>query len=693
MTKRSRRLFVEQLEAREVLSTFFVATTGNDAAAGSSSAPWQSLQHAVNSAQAGDIIEVESGTYAGCRIGNSGTASAPITLEAAPGAQVIVDAPGAGNYHGSDIEVENFNGTVSNWILTGLQVENAPTYGIDVRVTQNITVENCVVHNNGRSGIFLAFSDHPLIQSNTSYDNGEHGIYDSNSGDYPTIRGNTSYGNHDSGIQLNGDVNDGGDGIITGGLIERNTIYANGAGGGSGINLDGVQGTKIQDNLLYGNLASGISLFQIDGGGPSEGNIVVDNTIIQPVGSRWALNIQNGAIDNTALDNILLNAGTNSGAIDISSDSLPGFVSNHNVVSNAFTTDDSTVISLAQWKSATGQDANSLVATPAALFANAGSNNYQLVATSPAVGEGTATDSPSYDINGNPRPTGNRYDAGAYQYEAGATSGITLKGSRTQSTYGQSVTFTATITTASGTAAGSVTFMSGSKKLGTATIANGAASLAYALLPAGADSVTAVWTSLTSAAATDTVAKATTTDKLSVSPATGAAAGKLETLTATLAPVAPGGGTIGGTVTFFDGSKVIGSSRLVGGVATIQVGLSAGSHSLSSEWYGDSNNDGSKSSAAAISVAPAVTVSTAVVDAAMADLGVKATPPAVSAASAAILTVTTSPDAPGSAPALSGTAASPDFVPSESAGSTTFHKAAADGTDDAMTDGSLRPAI
>src|SRR4051794_26457435 len=98
MTQERRRLFVEQLEAREVLSTFYVATGGNDAAAGSTAAPWHSLQHAVSSVNPGDTILVESGTYAGCRISNSGTAGAPITLAAAPGAQVVINAPGPGNY-------------------------------------------------------------------------------------------------------------------------------------------------------------------------------------------------------------------------------------------------------------------------------------------------------------------------------------------------------------------------------------------------------------------------------------------------------------------------------------------------------------------------------------------------------------------------------------------------------------------
>ena len=43
---------------------------------------------------------------------------------------------------------------------------------------------------------------------------------------------------------MNGDVSQGGDGIISGALVEENIIYDNGVGGGSGINCDGVQNSR-----------------------------------------------------------------------------------------------------------------------------------------------------------------------------------------------------------------------------------------------------------------------------------------------------------------------------------------------------------------------------------------------------------------------------------------------------------------
>src|SRR5262249_14468860 len=158
--------------------------------------------------------------------------------------------------------------------------------------------------------------------------------------------------------------------------------------------------------------------YQIDGGGPSSGNTVVNNTIVNASDSRWAPNIQNGSTDNSVYNNILDDANPSQGSIDISSDSLTGFASDYNIVVDAFTTDDgNTVQSLAQWRSSTGQDGHSLIATPSKLFVDAAANDCQLSATSPAIDAGTSTDTPSTDILGNPRPRGPGYDIGCYEYQ------------------------------------------------------------------------------------------------------------------------------------------------------------------------------------------------------------------------------------------------------------------------------------
>jgi MYXO-CTERM domain-containing protein len=222
---------------------------------------------------------------------------------------------------------------------------------------------------------------------------------------------------------MNGDISQGGTGVITGALVEKNVIYSNGAGGGSGINCDGVQASVIRNNLIYDEHASGISLYQIDAAQPAFKNVVVNNTIVVAADGRWALNIKNGSTGNSAYNNILLNLNPAHGSIDIAADSLVGFSSDYNVVVDLFTPDDGTTfLSQAMWQAQTGQDAHSFIATAAALFV--GNGDYHLSATSPAIDKGTSSDAPSDDLDGNARPQGNGWDIGAYEYCTGGTCAV-----------------------------------------------------------------------------------------------------------------------------------------------------------------------------------------------------------------------------------------------------------------------------
>jgi len=412
----------EFLEARITLSTYYVSPTGNDSAMGSKQAPWQKLQQAANEVVAGDTVEVEPGDYAGFVMGwdnpQNGTAAAPITWNAQPGVTIVSrndkTADGIDLEYCSYIVINGFNVSNAGGSITRAGIRAAGESEGDI-----------IEHNNadgcGEWGIFTAFANSALILDNVaSNSQTQHGIYVSNSSDNDVVEGNTVWGNHECGIQFNGDASQGGDGIMKNALIEDNIIYDNGTGGGSAINCDGVQNSRIVNNLLYDNHASGISLYQIDGGGPSINNIVVNNTIINAADSRWALNIQDGSTGNTAYNNILYDANPAHGSIDISSDSLAGLTSDYNVVVNSFTTDDGdSDLALSQWQAATGQDLHSKVAAPAQLFVDPASNNYQESPTSPSIDAGTALDAPAVDILGNPRPEGQGYDIGCYEYQTG----------------------------------------------------------------------------------------------------------------------------------------------------------------------------------------------------------------------------------------------------------------------------------
>jgi hypothetical protein len=167
--------------------------------------------------------------------------------------------------------------------------------------------------------------------------------------------------------------------------------------------------------------------------------------------------------------------------------------------------------------------------------------------------------------------------------------------------FGQPITLTATVTptsTTSGAPVGSVTFFDGSATLGEVALdPNGQARL-LVQLPPGAHSLKAVFAGIApfagsaSTAFSETVNKASTTTTLTVDTRAFGISGFL-LLTATVAAVAPGGpgtptGT--GTVTFFEGTTVLGAATLNG---TGQVSLflerrlAPGTHTVTAVYSGD----------------------------------------------------------------------------------------------------------
>jgi hypothetical protein len=371
---------------------------------------------------------VESGTYAGCRIGHSGLAGAVCILKADSGAHVVVDSAGPANRHGSNIEVELFDDTVRYWVIDGIESAGSSRYGIDIRVTEFITVQNCFVHNSALTGVFLAFSYHPAIIGNESSFNGEHGVYQSNSGDYPEIRSNRLHHNAAAGLHMNGDRNfTPGDGIISFALVEKNIVYENGAQGGSGINCDGVSDSIIRNNLLYNNHASGISLYAIDGAEGSSRNLVYNNTIVMAQGARWCVNIpastegQPNPTGNKVKNNILYTADSNRGSVVTYSVAPPGFESDYNVVVNRFSSDDGdSGLALSSWR-AQGLDLHSIVAGPSDLFVNPVSGDYHLKANSPARAAGLVLTQVTDDLDGLARPAG-AYSIGCFEAQPGPSS-------------------------------------------------------------------------------------------------------------------------------------------------------------------------------------------------------------------------------------------------------------------------------
>jgi parallel beta-helix repeat protein len=365
----------------------------------------------------GDTIFVADGSYLGFDVDDiHGAPGQPITIQAqGQGAVVTVTTDRPDNRDTIFI-------TFSDWIVVeGLRASNANRAAVRIDQSHHVTVRNGVFGNNGTWGIFTDFSDDTLLEGNTCFGSvGEHGIYVSNSSDRPTVRGNHLFDNARAGLHMNGDESAGGDGIISGGLVENNLIHGNGVGGGAGINMDGVQDTIVRNNLLYDNHATGIVAFQEDGAQGPRGLQILHNTVDQASNGRWALQIfdTTGAI--LVRNNVLYNRHAFRGSLNYgNATDVANTDSDYNVLDRISPDGDATIFSLAQWQ-ALGHEPHSVVpGALAALFVSANGGDYHLPAGSPAVDRGITLPGVSVDIEGSPRPQGASSDAGAYE-RAGA---------------------------------------------------------------------------------------------------------------------------------------------------------------------------------------------------------------------------------------------------------------------------------
>jgi len=297
------------------LSDFFVAPGGSDTNAGTAASPWQTLQSAANQVKPGDTVHAAAGNYAAFVLGwdgpQSGTAAAPITFKADPGA--VISARNKKTPHAIDLESSNYI------------------------------------------------------------------------------------------------------------VIDSNTVFGNGRSALGGISLDGVESSRIVNNLVYGNGFDGALLYRADAASGSSNNKLINNTIVNSKVAMWAVRIANQSTGNELSNNILYSA---CGSINISRDSMSGPKSDYNILTNNFSTAGTLGAAangqLAQWQSLTQGDAHSFIASPSSIFANHLQNDYRLSSGSGAVDKGTAAAAPNVDILGTPRPYNGRYDIGDYELVQGS---------------------------------------------------------------------------------------------------------------------------------------------------------------------------------------------------------------------------------------------------------------------------------
>jgi RHS repeat-associated protein len=175
-----------------------------------------------------------------------------------------------------------------------------------------------------------------------------------------------------------------------------------------------------------------------------------------------------------------------------------------------------------------------------------------------------------------------------------ATPTLSVATSGTPSTFGSSVTFTATISSGP---TGTVTFYDSGSAIGTGTISGTTATFTTTNLAVGTHSITSYWAgntnykAVTSSATTQTVNPAAPSLNVATSGTPSTYGGSV-IFTANISS----GPT--GSVTFYDSGTAIGTGMIVGTTATFTTGtLTAGAHIITAGWSGNTNYKAVTSSA------------------------------------------------------------------------------------------------
>lgn len=273
-----------------------------------------------------------------------------------------------------------------------------------MQYTDSVTFENNVIHDTGNMGIDCDGAGHPVynsvVRGNLIYNVGGRGIEMENAFNsitennviHDSSKWGINYINYGYGPDY---TSDGEYRATNSNSIVRNNLIYNTAE--AGIILNGCPGVKIYNNTIYRNYPTkgyfaGLALCSY-GGFPCI-NTEIKNNIISEC-DAYAIWVEGSSLQ------------------------LQGLVMNNNLYYHSTKTkthnfkDLGKSYTLTEYQAATGQETNSLFANPQ--FVNASGGDFHLNSTSPAIDAGATLSAVPTDLEGVARPTGSKYDIGAYE--------------------------------------------------------------------------------------------------------------------------------------------------------------------------------------------------------------------------------------------------------------------------------------
>lgn len=246
-------------------ATYVVAPGGNDSNPGSASAPFRTIGKSVAVAKAGDTVQVRGGTYVeSVTINQSGTATAPIRLQAYPGETPVMD--GQNKIPGQWYGLIYVNGAYIE--VSGFELKNSAQRGL-VLYGHHGSARRMDVHDSRENGVLIE-GDDCLVEDSRVYRNALSNL------------------NGAGGGMWSGGLNAarGADGIASRNVIRRNVVYGN---WGEGISTFEADGTVIEDNIVYDNFS--VNLYVSDTRNALVQRNLVYNT---EAGPRRGGNLANG---------------------------------------------------------------------------------------------------------------------------------------------------------------------------------------------------------------------------------------------------------------------------------------------------------------------------------------------------------------------------------------------------------------
>jgi acid phosphatase len=378
---------------------YYVSPTGSDSNAGTSASPFQTIQHATNVVNPGDMVIVRDGTYNNPAISGVGSKLIIMTRGGTAANHVVFTAE-----HKWGAKIDGLNNTsATGWEFSAnyIEVRDFECEGFS---------DTCMENYNGGSssgGQFISITGnniHDVGRYCTTTTTGRDGIFISN--DNVTIEGNQI---HDIGRGAPGEV------------------------------LSGVTCVDSVNTLHYQNNDHGI---YVDAGFTSANNLTIKNNVFYRNERGWSIQVYPGAVNNLRVLNntflcanpyrnghITLSAPITNSAIEnnISWEPTTGFLSYDNTsgYSNLSVASNLTYQGTVGAGAAPGGIALTgnldnidprIVSAPSCTVDAASLPDAHLQLGSPAIDVGLTLVDVPIDYDGTARPQGIKFDLGAFEY-------------------------------------------------------------------------------------------------------------------------------------------------------------------------------------------------------------------------------------------------------------------------------------